>query len=370
MIKGSFGLEGVELFLKEHSIPYKQDFHLKYELYFKRGGLAKLYILPSTLTQLVELIEFLRGNCVSYKIIGMSSNLLFLDELEYGAIISTKSLTGLSFQGDSFEVECGYSLQEFVRAALIHGRGGLEGLEGVPGSLGGALFMNAGAYGFSISDHVLSVRAILSDGKLVNLNKDECNFKFRSSVFKENPDYIILSATFDLPVVDRRDSAESIEVYHIARHSYQEFAYPNLGSMFSVKNDFYRELQGSKAYTVLCVILKLIFKNPAAKFIARKRPENIVFNKLARRLLGGVSGYVPSVKSMNILINDGCASTEDILEYMGAIRDLLPSETQLENEIVLSPANLNSIRAKKLIENMKNRRLVNEDSVTDHSLGK
>lgn len=367
----NFELERLERFLRLGSIPYKSNHSLKYELYFKRGGVARLYIAPSTLDQLIHLINYLREIGVDFKIIGLSSNVLFLDELQYGVVISTKGLTCVCCQDGRFEVECGYPLQDFVRVALVHGYGGLEGLEGVPGSLGGALVMNAGAYGFSISDYLVSVKTLMPDGKVSILRKDECEFNFRSSIFRSNPDYIVLSAIFNLPSVDRRMAARDIEVYHIARHSYQEFAYPNLGSMFSVKKDFYLEVFEKDRFLKLAFIaLKLLLKNPLAKLISRKRPHNKYFNKMVLGILRKDLNYVPSVKSMNILINDGSVGTEELINYISEIRRILPMDTQLENEIVLSPIYLNDSRALKVVEYIKRRGLLNENSIANNTLGK
>src|SRR5690606_4337201 len=131
---------------------------------------------------------------VSWKCIGFTSNLFFFDELYYGVIISTKGMTNLIVNERCVTVECGYSLQDLVRVALVNGLGGLEGLEGVPGTVGGALFMNAGAYGFTISDCLAAVTVITPEGNICKLSKEDCGFKNRSSIFREQEGYIILSA--------------------------------------------------------------------------------------------------------------------------------------------------------------------------------
>ncbi|MFO3722733.1 UDP-N-acetylmuramate dehydrogenase [Pseudomonas sp. HLMP] len=345
------GFEKLNDFLLGQAIPFKRDFCLKYETYFKRGGVAAFYISPSTVTQLQATLLFLRKNSLGWKLVGLSTNVLFLDDLDYGVIITVKNLTGIEVDGEVFKLECGYSLQDFVRVALINGKGGIEGLEGVPGTLGGGIFMNAGAYGYTISDHLVSVDVISPQGDMIVLTKDQCEFNNRSSFFKKHADHIIVSAKFELPSVDHSVSAKKIETYHIARHSYQEFAYPNLGSMFSVRGDFYKEfLKGSAFFYFTCMALKLLLKNPLSKFIQRKRPHNKAFNRLAMYFLGGgARAYTPSVKSMNILINDGTTTTEDVLCYMAMVRKHLDPATPIENEIIKFPVNLAKDRAKKIL---------------------
>lgn len=363
--------KNLDSFLKNNSIPYKTNFFLKYEMYFKKGGFAKFYIIPSCQKQLAEIVIFLKKNNIPWKIIGYSSNLFFLDELNYEVIITTKSITGLAVENGTFEVECGYPLQEFVRCALIHGRGGVEGLEGVPGTIGGALFMNSGAYGYSISDHLISIIVISPVGTLLKLEKNECEFGFRTSLFKTVTDYVLLSATFELPLTDQQKTARAIETFHIARHSYQEFVYPNLGSMFSVKGDFYREFfKNNRFYSLVCLALKFAFKNPVFRFVARKRPNNKYFNKLALYYIkSSFSGYRPSRKSMNILINDGRASLDEVVTYISVIRNRLSRDTAIENEIVTTAADLSTPAAKKVVAKLREKGLLDENCFDNHSLG-
>lgn len=370
-IAGSAGFDILFSFLKENSIAFKKDFLLKYETYFKKGGVAAFYVMPGCSDEVVRLVGFLREHSIPWKFVGLTSNVFFLDELDYGVVITTKNLTRLNVQGNKFEVDCGYSLQDFVRAALIHGKGGLEGLEGVPGSLGGALFMNAGAYGYTISDCLISVTAISPEGELVKLEKQQCEFENRCSLFKRKSGYVIISALFELDDTDRKKSARIIEVLHIARHSYQEFSYPNLGSMFSVRGDFYKEFfSGSRFYGYVCFLLKLLLKNPVVKFFARKRPSNKRFNSLALSYMGSVfSGYSPSVKSMNILVNDGCASLDDILNYISVVRSHLSPDTAIENELVIFPADLTTPKAREILSEIHKKGLSNEYCIDNNSLG-
>jgi len=329
----------VKDFLNSKAIPYKSDFNLKYETYFKSGGKAKIYVFPHDVETFSDFLRFLIGKEIPYKVVGLTTNVLFINEIDYGVIVTTKNLTFLNFNKDSIEVGCGYALADLVRVALVNGYGGIEGLEGVPGTIGGGIVMNAGAYGYSISDYLVNVKCVNESGELMVLDKVSCEFNHRNSVFKSGANYIVLSAIFQLPTVDRRKSADKIEVFHMARHAYQEFAFPNLGSLFSLRKDFYRELmKSSLSYYTLCIVLKLIYKNPIAKFIFRKRPNNIIFNKLAMRFISKSSGrYQPSVKSMNILVNDGVATTEDLLIYINSLRKKISDSGPIENEIVLSP---------------------------------
>lgn len=345
----------VESFLKKELVPYKKDFCLKHETYFKSGGAAKLYVMPHELDSFATLIGFLNDRSVPYKVVGLTTNVFFLDEIEYGVIITTKNLNWLEINENKLEVGCGYALADFVRVALINGYGGIEGLEGVPGTIGGGIVMNAGAYGYTISDYLSCVTYVDAWGNKFSIDKKACDFSYRNSIFKGSEKYIIISATFELPLADRRESAEQMEVFHIARHSYQEFSFPNLGSMFSLRRDFYRTLLSADfKYRFLCFFLKLIYKNPVAKFIQRKKPNNTIFNRLAMRYLSMSSSvYQPSKKSMNILINDGVANSEDLLAYMQVVQKKLGKDAPIENEVILSPMLSASENFKKFLEEFR-----------------
>ncbi len=353
-------LTNFKIFLDTNNLSYKKDYLLKYETYFKMGGKVNYFVMPNNLDELTVVINYLRKNDLKFKIIGLTTNIYFIDELEYSVIISTKNLTSLQITADTIEVECGYSLQEFVRVTLLEQSTGYEGLEGIPGSMGGALVMNAGAYGYTISDHLLSLTCLTADQKIIVLDKGTCTFNHRNSIFKENKDWIILSATFKLIPAKQSEIASKIETYHIARHTYQEFAYPNLGSMFSVKDDFYREfIRNDRLYHLICYILKILYKNPLAKFIMRKNPNNKIFNKLIQKyLLPKEITHTYSSKSMNILVNDGISDIYQILDHISLLRENLKTKTPIENEIIIAPILKENNETNNIINKIKSKGLL------------
>lgn len=321
-------------YLNENNIPYVSNVDLKYQTYFKMGGVCKLLILPISIQQLESIILHLNFTNKNYRVIGGTCNTIFFNEGVYNILVSTKNCRSVLTTADKhLEISCGYDLQEFTRIALINKAAGFEGLEGIPGTIGGAIFMNAGAYGYSISDRIISVKYIDND-KIITQSKAELDFNFRSSKFKKNPRLIIVSALFDLSeMASSYEISHKMERYHIARHSYQEFAYPNLGSMFSTKGDMYKEIfHRSRIQSFLCIIAKFLFKNPVAKFIYRKNPSNRIMNNLV--LFFYKIQYPLSHKSINILINDGSVNFSDILNHVATMKKLYSSSTEIENEII------------------------------------
>ncbi|HHP0481234.1 TPA: UDP-N-acetylmuramate dehydrogenase [Vibrio campbellii] len=328
-------MEHLVKYCKELSIPFRLNFDIKHETYFKRGGIVKVYIQPQNAKQLEMLVVFLGGKEVPFKILGGTTNVFLLDSENYNVIISTKNMIELNNHIEYIEVESGYMLSDLIRVLLINGVQGFEGLEGIPGTIGGAIFMNAGAYGYEVSDHLLEVKCINNKGEVFVLSKDECKFSFRNSLFKEDSENFILSAKFDTTKKGNREEiANKMEVYHIARHSYQEFSYPNLGSMFSTRGDMYKEiLSKSFEQKALFWLLKILLKNPISKFIYRKKPTNNRFNLLVNKYYS--VNHPLSHKSINILINTGEVDDYSIIEHTVKMKELFKSETSIENEIYI-----------------------------------
>jgi len=331
----------VDEFLDQHKIPYLKNHVIKHETYFKTGGKISTYILPSSERELILACGYLRKNGVDFKVIGSTSNVVLLDDIDYSIIISTKLITNIELSREVVTVGSGYQLSEFVRVAAINSATGFEGLEGIPGSIGGAVWMNAGAYGYSISDYLESVCYIAENGDVLTATKDDCNFSYRSSIFRDS-EKIIVNVRFRLTAGDRAKISAKIEKYHIARHLYQEFSWPNLGSMISVKHDIYHEIfKSSKIYCYVYICAKLILKNPVVKFIRRKRPNNNEFNILLGHYIktrtGGQLRYRPSRKGANIMIHDGSCAVEDSYKYLFLINDLVSRKFTIENEFIIGP---------------------------------
>lgn len=321
-------------------IPYKEKHRIKYETYFKMGGIVNLLISPVNIKQLADVVSEAKKRNIKYKLIGFSSNLLILDSVEYGVFISTKNVTCINEECNRIDVSSGYSLSELVRLMLLRGVSGYEGLEGIPGSIGGAVVMNAGAYGYEISDKIIDVTFVDSVGRVITKPREYFDFRFRTSIFKTNTDLCILSVGFDLENengLSKSEIANKIEVFHIARHSYQEFSYPNLGSMFSTRQDMYREiLRHGVKQKFSYWFLKLLIKNPLVKRFNRKKPTNNIFNKL---IFNFYEVYYPvSHKSINILINNGDVTDVDILKHMKNMQRLYKENTCIENEICIENA--------------------------------
>ncbi len=155
------------------------------------GGPAKKFIEVETQAELIEAIKYAKDNNLEYLVIGGGSNLL-VNDAGINSLVIKNEITGIASQGPALQVQSGTILQDLVDYSIQHGLSGLHKMTGIPGTVGGAIFGNAGAYGQTISDHIVSV---VIPGNA--LSKDECGFNYRDSNFKKTQD-IILEITFQL----------------------------------------------------------------------------------------------------------------------------------------------------------------------------
>ncbi len=153
------------------------------------GGSAKYYIEVKSVDDLKRAISECKKNNINYYVIGKGSNLLVSDDGFKGLLIINK-IEYLENKNNTFSVGTGTSLQEFINYVIRKGYSGIEKMSGIPGSVGGAIFGNAGAYGQSISDHITKV-VVLDGIKKKIYTKDKCGFDYRESIFKKNKNVIV-----------------------------------------------------------------------------------------------------------------------------------------------------------------------------------
>ena len=161
------------------------------------GGPAELFVLPSSKKDLIDTVRMSRDYKQPITIIGSGSNLLISDNGIKGVVISIKHcLKEIRIDKEKVYVECGVILSKMVRESMKNNLKGLENLIGVPGTLGGALIMNAGAWGGEISENLETVEILNKENKITLLSKKDIDFSYRSSSFAKES--ILLAATFKL----------------------------------------------------------------------------------------------------------------------------------------------------------------------------
>ncbi len=193
------------------------------------GGPADYYLEPADKLDLVEIIKYFQKNDIPYLMLGRGSNLLFSDEGLRGAAINLEAcLSTVHMEGDLVVAEAGVHMAKFVDFCIQESLAGVEMLAGIPGSVGGAIVMNAGAHGGETSDHLIEVE-VLRNGEIQRVKKEDGQFAYRQSSFARD---IVLSASFRLPKGNKEELMARRREMILKRNVTQPLNLPNSGSMF------------------------------------------------------------------------------------------------------------------------------------------
>lgn len=196
------------------------------------GGKVEYVSYPRNMFALARLIDYVKKNAIDYKIIGKGSNLLCSDEDYSGVIIRLdRTMNHWYINGEHLIAEAGSSIIALSVFAARNGLSGLEWASGIPATVGGCVFNNAGAYKTSMSDNVVRV-LILDNGNFRWISNEECEFAYRSSAFHKNIDWIILAVEFALIKKDENEIRQMMDERKIRRMESQPLEYPSAGSVF------------------------------------------------------------------------------------------------------------------------------------------
>ena len=289
---------------KEHGCRVLIDERLSEHTTFKIGGPCKAFISINGIDALKELIQLADNEEYPYFVMGKGSNLLFDDRGFDGVIFHLGGdFSNISLVDDTtIKAEAGCSLMNVCRFACENGLGGLEFAFGIPGSVGGAVYMNAGAYGGEIKDVLVSVKAF-NKCKILDFDAEDMNLSYRHSIFQEN-DYIITEAVFKLAKKDKSEIKALMDDYLNRRKSKQPLEYPNGGSTF---------------------------KRPTGQFAGKLIEES--------GLRGfSVGNAEVSQKHCGFVINKGNATFEEVTGLIKKVQDIVKEKTgyflECEVEIV------------------------------------
>lgn len=238
----------------ENKIEIRQNEPMSRHTSFRIGGFAALYLIPQNVGALIDLCGMIRETGVRYYIIGNGSNLLFDDNGFDGAVVSMSALTDIRAEENLVTAEAGAQLMNVCKKSRDVGLAGLEFAYGIPGSVGGAVYMNAGAYGGETA-HVLKESTYLdpSDLTVHTISVSEHNYGYRESIYKHS-NFIILSAVFELHEGNTEEIGAMMNDYMNRRITKQPLDYPSAGSVFKRYPGRYTgqmiEEAGLKGYTI------------------------------------------------------------------------------------------------------------------------
>lgn len=219
-----------------HNIPFLREVSLKSKTWIKRGGIADYWITPENKQQLATLVYFLYQNNIFFEVVGSTSNLYFFNDYNPKCVISTTSLNGYSIEEDLIICDCGVLISRLAADCIERGIAGYEGFNGLPGTVGGAVYNNSSCFGCEIAVILESISIITSDGQQKIMSAKDMEYFHRDSILKSKKiKGVILSANF------KREYTEDVEVLKAKsknnrnyRNTYQQGYHQNLGSTYAV----------------------------------------------------------------------------------------------------------------------------------------
>lgn len=222
----------IKNFIKKHNLEYYEDISLKRYNTYRIDSKCKYLIFPKNKEELKELLQYLSTTEEKYIILGNGSNIILKETYYNGVVILLTKLNKLTITDNTIEVEAGYSLQKLALESCSIGLTGLEFACGIPGHIGASIAMNAGAYNSSLSEIVETVEVINPNFEFVNMTKQDLDFEYRSSMFKKNKNYIIVSAVLKLEKGNKEEILEKISKRRVKRIETQPLDMPSAGSVF------------------------------------------------------------------------------------------------------------------------------------------
>lgn len=293
-------LEFMKAYVPQEDILFGEQ--MKDHTTFRIGGEAACFVKISNAEQLMKLIPYLKKVDTPYFILGNGSNLLVSDKGYDGVILQVADkFARIETQGSVLKVQAGAMLSQVARYAMEHSLSGLEFASGIPGTIGGGVVMNAGAYEGEMKQLVESVTVLNDEGEIMELDNSTMEFGYRSSIIK-NRHFIVLEVCLRLQQGIQQEILTKMEELSEKRREKQPLAYPSAGSTF-------------------------------------KRPEGYFAGKLI--MDAGLRGYSiggarVSEKHCGFVINTGKATAEDVAEVIKEIQDRVKDRfgVMLEREVI------------------------------------
>ena len=287
--------------IKDRGIAISELEPMKKHTTFKIGGNADVFVSVKNEDELIFSIEAAKCQAVPFYVIGKGSDLLVSDEGVEGAVICLEKMRGIDINGSTVTVSAGQSLQSMCIEIQKSGLSGFEFAYGIPGTVGGAVYMNAGAYGGEIKDCIISARYLDKSGEIKEITAEDMRLSYRKSIFQENGG-IILSAVFEFEKDDKDRIQEKMNDYLSRRKEKQPLEFPSAGSVF-------------------------------------KRPEgNFAGTLIEKSGLKGakIGGAKVSEKHAGFIVNTGGATGSDVKELIKKIQEkvLLDSGVELKTEVI------------------------------------
>ena len=276
-----------------------ENYELKDHTTYKVGGKAICAVIPEDENKLITLLSYLRENKIKYKVLGNGSNVIFNNSGYNGVIIKLDNFNHLNIINNKIIVGAGYPLNKLALRVSRLGFTGMEFAAGIPGTVGGAIYMNAGAYKSDIGYILTSIKVLTPNYKIKTMYNKELDFHYRTSFLQNNKDYICLEATITLVKGNSEEIIELINERKKRRVESQPLEYPSAGS---------------------------VFRNPEGDFAGRLIEEIGYKGK-------SIGGAKVSEKHANFIINTGDATGEEVKELIKEIKSKVKEKYNIELKV-------------------------------------
>lgn len=285
--------------LKNKGIDIQKNVPLSRFTFTETGGPAEYLAFPKNLSELETLVNLTHEQTIPLTVIGNASNLIIRDGGIEGLVVILTKMKDIraNLDNNTITADAGARIIDASEAACEAAFTGLEFAAGIPGSVGGAVFMNAGAYGGETQNVIESVKVITRDGELKTYTHDEMNFSYRHSLVQSTGD-IVISATFSLKKGDKLAIKNKMEYFNGLRRAKQPLEYPSCGS---------------------------VFKRPTGHFVG----PMIIKAGLQGKRIGGAED---SKKHAGFIVNVGGATATDYLDLIHLIQREIKAKYDIELE--------------------------------------
>ena len=289
-----------DLYKIVNSKDIKIDEPLKNYTMTKLGGNADILVMPSTEDEVAEVVKYAHLNNVPIFLLGNGSNMVIRDGGIRGIVLNLSKLDEIRIEGTTVYAQSGALIKDVSKAAAAKSLTGLEFSCGIPGSIGGAMAMNAGAYGGENNDVIVSCKVLTKAGEVLNLSKEQLELGYRKSIIAKNG-YYVLSSIFKLENGDKETIDATIADLTFKRESKQPLEYPSAGS---------------------------VFKRPPGYFAGKLIQDSGMQGK-------GVGGAEVSTKHAGFIINKGNATATDYIETIHMVQKAVKEKfnVDLETEV-------------------------------------
>ncbi|OQP00776.1 UDP-N-acetylmuramate dehydrogenase [Geobacillus sp. 44B] len=275
-----------------------RDEPMKYHTLVKIGGKADFLVWPTTYEQVVDVIRLKEKFQIPFTLLGNGSNVIVRDGGIRGIVMQLKHLAEIKVEGEKIIAQSGADIKAVSRFALEHSLTGLEFACGIPGSVGGAIMMNAGAYGGEVKDVLDHVKVVTQKGELKTMYKDDLQLGYRTSIISKTHD-IVLEVVFQLEKGDPQKIKAKMDDLTFQRESKQPLEYPSVGS---------------------------VFKRPPGYFAGKLIQDSGLQGK-------GVGGAEVSTKHAGFIINKNNATAADYIATIEMVRKTVKEKFGVELEL-------------------------------------